>query len=170
MRNTSLWIATSLAVALVGCKSKGSTESKPSETKQPEAKPAAGAAPAAGAGTFTCKRNDASDGSDSSCPDSTDHFDGTVPVMHVTYRTGDLPKSGDTYVIQWIAADVGSAAPANTVIATVNQAVGEIPAGANSYTVNGSLTKPNNGWPVGKYRVEIKLGDKLVTTANFSIQ
>src|SRR5580704_5917889 len=160
MRNTFPWIA---AVALVcGCKS------KQPESKQADTKPAAGAA--VQPGTFTCKRNDAADGSDSSCVDSTDHFDATVPVVHMTYRTLDLPKSGDTYVAQWIATDVGQAAPANTVIGTVNNAVGEVPAATRNYTLNSYLTKPTNGWPVGKYRVEVKLGDKLVTTAQFAIQ
>jgi hypothetical protein len=152
MRNTSLWIAAPLAVALVcGCKSKE---------------------PADQLGTFTCRnvQNEAADGSNSPCVDATDHFDAAVPVVHVTYRTVDLPKSGDTYVIQWIAADVGQAAPANTVIATVNNKVEAVPAATKSYTVNSYMTKPTNGWPVGKYRVEIKLGDKLVTTAQFAIQ
>jgi hypothetical protein len=154
MRNTSLWIATSLAVALVwGC--------KPTPLS-----------PADQMGTFTCKnvQNDGADGSNSSCLDSTDHFDATVPVVHVTYRTLDLPKPGDAYVIRWIATDVGSAAPANTTIDTINRPVGDVPDGTKSYTVTSYMTKPTSGWPIGKYRVEIKLGDKLVTTAKFAIK
>ena len=122
------------------------------------------------AGPFTCKRNDAADGSDSSCVDSSDHFDAAVPVVHVTYTSLDRPKSGDAYVVQWIATDVGQAAPANTVIGTTNIPVRDVLAAATSYTLNANLTKPTNGWPVGKYRVEIKYGDKLVTTAQFAIQ
>jgi hypothetical protein len=171
MRNTSLWIAAALAVALVcSCKSK--------ESKQAEAKPAAGPTPAAGTvsadqvGTFTCKtiQNEGADGSNSPCVDSTDHFDATIPVVHVTYRTLDLPKSGDAYVVEWIATDVGQAAPPNTTIGTVVYTVEDLPAATKSYTVNGYLTKPTNGWPAGKYRVEIKRGEKLVTTAQFAIQ
>jgi hypothetical protein len=153
MRNTPLWIAGAVAL---GC---GCTSTS-----------AAGTADQMG--TFTCKhiQNEAADGSNSPCVDSTDHFDAAVPVVHVTYRTHDVPKSGDTYVSQWIATDVGQAAPANTVIATVNKPVGNIPAATKNYTLNGYMTKPTNGWPVGKYRIEIKLGDKLVTTAQFVIQ
>ena len=149
MRNTFLWIAVAL---ICGCTSKST--------------------PAEKIGTFTCKHieDEGAAGSNSPCVDSTDHFDAAVPVVHVTYRTLDLPKSGDTYVMQWIATDVGQVAPANTVIATVNAPVGDIPAATKNYAVNGYLTKPTNGWPVGKYRVEIKLGDKLVTTAQFAIQ
>jgi hypothetical protein len=153
MRTSSLWIAASLAIC--GCTSKESAESKPDQM-----------------GTFTCKtiQNEAAAGSNSPCVDSTDHFDVAIPVVHVTYRTLDLPKSGDAYVIQWIATDVGQAAPANTVIATTNATVGDVPAATKSYAVNSYLTKPTNGWPVGTYRVEIKLHDKLVTTAQFAIR
>jgi hypothetical protein len=117
-------------------------------------------------GTFTCKNVE----NDTPCVDVVDHFDPAVPGVHVTYRTVDLPKSGDTYVIQWIATDVGQAAPANMLIGTVNKPVGDVLAGAVSYTLNSYMTKPTSGWPVGKYRVEVKLGDKLVTTAKFAIQ
>jgi hypothetical protein len=173
MRNTSRWIAASLAIAVAGgCKAKESAESKPPESNQADTKPAGGTVPADAMGTFTCKhiQDERADGSNSPCIDSTDHFEATVPVVHVTYRTLDLPKSGDVYVIQWIATDVGQAAPANTVIATVNYAVGDIVAGGKNYTVNSYMTKPTNGWPLGTYRVEVKLGDKLVTTAHFAIQ
>jgi hypothetical protein len=152
MRTTSLQIAAALAVVIAcGCKS---TPLSPADRL----------------GTFTCTRNDKADGADSACVDSTDHFATTTPVIHVTYNTADLPKPGDTWVIQWIAVDVGQAAPPNTTIVTANEAVKDVPAATRSYTYNGNLTKPTNGWPVGKYRVEIKSGDKVLTAAKFTIQ
>src|SRR5688572_12388298 len=101
-------------------------------------------------GPFTCKdvQNDA-------CIGPTDTFEATVPVVHFTYKTADLPKNGDIYTIKWIAEDVGQAAPANTVIATNNETVDDMVDAMKSYTVNGRLTQPTAGWPVGKYRVEI---------------
>jgi hypothetical protein len=116
-------------------------------------------------GTFTCKdvQNDA-------CVSPTDRFEATVPVVHMTYKTKDLPKQGEVYVIQWIGEDVGEAAPPNTVIATLNEEVKEVAAGTKNFVVNSRLTVPTNGWPVGKYRVEVKRGDKLETTARFSIE
>jgi hypothetical protein len=115
--------------------------------------------------TFICRdiQNDV-------CVDPTDHFDANVPIVYMTYKTTDLPKAGDNYVIQWIAEDVGKAAPANAVIATLEEPVSAVPAGAKSYVVNSRLSKPSKGWPLGKYRVEVKLDGKLVTTARFSIQ
>ena len=116
-------------------------------------------------GTFTCK-----DVKSDVCVGPTDRFEATVPVVHMTHRTKDLPQNGDVYVIQWIAEDVGEAAPANTVIATLNEDVTDVVAGTKNYVVNTKLTKPTEGWPVGKYRVEVKLADKPVTTARFVIE
>jgi len=116
-------------------------------------------------GTFTCK-----DVKEQECVDATDQFEATVNVVHMLFRTKDIPKRGDVYVMQWIAEDVGAAAPANTVIATVNEEVDDDVERADFYVVKSRLTKPNKGWPTGKYRVEVKLEDKLVTTARFSIK
>jgi hypothetical protein len=116
-------------------------------------------------GTFTCK-----DIAGDKCVDPSDHFNADIPAVHVMYKTADLPKSGDVYVIQWIAEDVGQAAPPNTVIATVNEPVSDVGLGVKSYQVDSKLTKPTSGWPIGKYRIEMKLDGNLVTTAHFSIQ
>ena len=151
-------IRTFLAAALViafGCSKKSETTSNNSpSTIDPDKM-----------GTFTCKDVQAD-----ACVGPTDRFDTTVPVVHVTYKTKDLPKVGEVYVIQWIAEDVGQAAPPNTVIGTLDEEVKAYEPGTSNYVVNSKLTKPTNGWPVGKYRVEIKRGDKLETTARFSIQ
>jgi hypothetical protein len=117
-------------------------------------------------GTFTCK-----DVKDDACIGPTDRFKADISVVHVTYRTKDVPKNGKVYSIQWIAEDVGKAAKPNTVIATLEKKVVDVPDfGMKSYFVNSQLSKPTNGWPLGQYRVEIKLGDKLATTARFVIE
>ena len=116
-------------------------------------------------GTFVCK-----DVQSDACVGPSERFEATVPVVHVTYKTTDLPKVGEVYVIQWIAEDVGDAAPPNSVIGTLNEEVKEVAPGTTSYVVNSKLTKPTAGWPVGKYRVEVKRNDKLETTARFSIE
>jgi hypothetical protein len=145
-----LWGAAVVAIAIAcGCKSKQAGDTIGAETM----------------GTFTCK-----DVKDDACIAPTDRFEATTPVVHVTYKTKDLPKNGDVYVIAWIAEDVGDAAPPNTVIATLNEEVKDVVAATQNYVVNSRLTKPTNGWPAGSYRVEIKLGEGLLTTARFSIQ
>jgi hypothetical protein len=114
--------------------------------------------------TQTCKdiQNDV-------CIDPTDRFEADAPVVHMLYKTTDLPKKGDVYKMQWIAEDVGAAAPKNTVIATLNKEVSDVVPGTETYVVTCRLTKPTKGWPLGSYRIEVKLGDKLVTTARFTI-
>lgn len=160
MLNKLLLVAAFVAVS-VGCKSKSSeSEAAPGD------QPAAGSAIVAEQmGTFTC-----TDLKQDVCLDPTDKFAATVPVVHMTYKTKDLPENGGTYVIKWIAENVGAAAPANSVIATLNESVTDARAGMKNYVVNSKLSKSSNGWPVGTYRVEVSYGDKLVTTARFSIQ
>lgn len=116
-------------------------------------------------GTFTCREI-----KDDACVGPTDTFEATVPAVYVSYKTKTLPKNGDIYTIRWIAEDVGSAAPANTTIATLNEEVKDAQAGTKNYVVNTHLTQPTAGWPVGKYRVEVAMGDKTLTTAKFSIK
>jgi hypothetical protein len=116
-------------------------------------------------GTFICK-----DIVNETCVEPGDHFDADIPAVHMMYKTLDLPKAGDVYIIQWIAEDVGQAAPPNTVIATLNEPVADLGFGVKNYQVDSQLTKPTNGWPIGKYRVEVKLDGKLVTTARFAIE
>jgi len=146
---TSISIAVAIALASGACKLQASDRSVGAEVM----------------GTFLCRdlKNDV-------CVEPSDIFEATVPVVHVTYKTKDIPKNGDVYVIQWIAEDVGQAAAANTVIATLNEEVKDAVPGLKNYVVNSRLTKPTNGWPVGKYRVDVKLADKTLTTARFVVK
>ncbi|MDB4962566.1 MAG: hypothetical protein JWP01_2565 [Myxococcales bacterium] len=157
-----IWLVVGVVAISAGCKSK-QPESK---TAEPGDKPAEGSAIVPEQmGTFTC-----TDLKQDVCLDPTDHFAANVPVVHMTYKTKDLPEKGGTYVIKWIAEDVGATAPANTVIATLNESVKDAQPGMRNYVVNSKLSKPTNDWPVGTYRVEVSYGDKLVTTARFSIR
>lgn len=179
-----VWVMAAIAFAIAcGCKPKDPeakqqaavVEANEVATNQATANEAAGdettANPAKQAtigadqmGTFTCK-----DVQDDVCVAPTDRFETTAPVVHVTYKTKDLPKNGDVYSFEWIAEDVGAAAPPNTVIATLDKEVKDVAAGLKNYVVNGQLTRPTKGWPVGAYRVEIELQGRTVTTARFTI-
>lgn len=77
---------------------------------------------------------------------------------------GEELKKGDKVRCAWIAEDVGNAAPKEY---KVDEA---------SLTANGprafgtfTLTKPNKGWPVGKYRAEFYVGDQLAETIKFTV-
>ena len=60
---------------------------------------------------------------------------------------------------------MGSAAPKNT---TIDEAV-TLTAASPTEKGSFSLSKPTNGWPVGKYRGEIYVNDKLAETLKFTI-
>lgn len=99
--------------------------------------------------------------------------DGNVPPQ--TAFAADTPKivlgievrdvkAGDTLTAAWIAEKT-EAAPANFAIASV-----AVPLGA-SPTVASSLTKPNAGWPVGQYRVDVSYnGGPVEFSQRFTIK
>ena len=91
-------------------------------------------------------------------------FATNTPTLYAIFKT-EGAKAGDKIRGVLIAEDVGDVAPANTkVLETILDVEGETEAGDFSFS------KPTNGWPVGKYRVEIYLNDELATTAKFTIK
>jgi hypothetical protein len=88
-------------------------------------------------------------------------------MLYLYWRTPDGRK--DMAVRQaWIAEDVGKAAPPNTKI---DEKTVVMPAPRNGgWTGNATLSRPTNGWPIGRYRVEVYFGDKLVKSLRFSIE
>ena len=97
--------------------------------------------------------------------DPTDQFAPDTAKIFCAWKAKDL--DGDTAVRGvWIAEDVGDVAPANYKIdeATVKVSGG----GTASGTFN--ISKPNNGFPVGKYRLEIYLNDDLARTVKFTVK
>src|SRR6266403_237371 len=91
-------------------------------------------------------------------------FASNTPNLYAIFKT-EGAKAGDKIRGVLIAEDVGDVAPANTkVLETILDVEGETEAGDFSFS------KPTNGWPVGKYRVEIYVNDKLAMTAKFTIK
>jgi hypothetical protein len=91
-------------------------------------------------------------------------FASNTPKLYAIFKT-DGAKSGDKIRGVLIAEDVGDVAPANTkVLETILDVEGDTEAGDFSFS------KPTNGWPVGKYRVEIYVNDELATAAKFTIK
>lgn len=90
-------------------------------------------------------------------------FTSDTPKLFAFFRTTGT-KQGDELRGAWIAVDVGDAAPANTKIDEAT-----ITGDKDDFEGAFSLSKPDNGWPVGDYKVEIYNGDDLVSTAKFTI-
>src|SRR5207249_11894402 len=87
-----------------------------------------------------------------------------TPKLYAMFKTKGA-KDGDKARGVLIAEDVGDVAPPNTkVLETKLDMEGDTEDGDFNFS------KPTNGWPVGKYRVEIYVNDKLATTAKFTIK
>jgi hypothetical protein len=93
-----------------------------------------------------------------------DTFSADVPKIYALFESKGT-KKGDQLRGVWIAEDVGDVAPKGSQIdeATVTP---EKDDASGTF----SLSKPTNGWPPGKYRVEIYDGSKLAVSAKFTIE
>lgn len=106
------------------------------------------------------------------CANAATAFGADTPMLYFVHQTKDLPRLGQTYTIQWIAVDVGAAAPAGTVVAAVPATVSDAAMLAMSthYTVSSEISKPNTGWPLGSYKVAVDLDGAPVAEAPFTIR
>jgi hypothetical protein len=96
--------------------------------------------------------------------DAVTSFTADTPKLYAIFKTKGA-KSGDKARGVLIADDVGDAAPANTkVVDAVITLDGDTDDGDFNFS------KPTNGWPVGKYHVEIYVNDELATTAKFTVK
>jgi uncharacterized RDD family membrane protein YckC len=93
-----------------------------------------------------------------------DSFAATQPQIVCVFAVSGV-AAGTPIRADWIAEDVGSAAPANSKIIEKTIAA---PNGG-SFSGDFALTAPSGGLPAGKYRLEIYLGDALAKTLPFSI-
>lgn len=94
----------------------------------------------------------------------TDAFAPDVPELYAFFRSTGT-KAGDTLRAVWIADDVGTAAPKDTKI---NEST--LTADKDNFFGAFSVSKPEKGWPLGKYRVDFYAGDQVATSINFTIK
>lgn len=87
-----------------------------------------------------------------------------VPKLYAFYTSSTL-KAREKVRAVWIAEDVGEAAPKDTKI-------DEATLFSNSASEEGafSLSRPEKGWPLGTYRVELFVGEILAETLKFKIE
>ena len=96
--------------------------------------------------------------------DPTSTFPTDQPMLHLVVAVANAPS--DTKVkAAWTAVDVGEVAPANTLIAETEVTLN---ASGNAHF---TLSIPDTGvWPVGKYKVDVYLNDKLDRTVNYTVE
>ena len=93
----------------------------------------------------------------------TSNFSTDTPKIYARWQGHDLRSRADVKVF-WIAEDVGDVAPPNykideaTAIATAADAHGVF-----------TLSRPEEGWAPGSYRVEFYVDDELIETVKLKI-
>lgn len=83
----------------------------------------------------------------------------------VAFWKGDALKAGDRIRAIWIAEDVGYAEMQNSKI-TEGSAIAYKPDDSGAF----GLARPKEGWPLGKYRLELYVGATLAETLPFTIE
>ena len=95
--------------------------------------------------------------------DPTSTFQPNQAVIHLVVTVANAPSDTKVKTV-WTAVDVGDAAPGNTKIDEAEVTMG------GSGNAHFTLSLPSTGaWPVGKYKVEIYLNDKLDRTLEYTI-
>jgi hypothetical protein len=84
-----------------------------------------------------------------------------TPKIVCVWNTAGADPSVSIKTI-WIAEDIGDAAPPNYRIAEKDI--------AGATEGRAYMTIPTNGWPVGKYRLEIYIGDNLAKQLPFTVK
>ena len=87
-----------------------------------------------------------------------------APKLYAIFKTEGL-KNGDKVRSVWIADDVGEAAPAETKI---NEKTITMDGDTNDGVF--SLSQLTNGWPLGRYHIEVYVNDNLATKVKFEIK
>ena len=101
--------------------------------------------------------------SDSEDGDATETFAPATPKIFVHAGLVDVAR-GSQVSSDWIAEDTQGVAPANYKIDSV-----ALDTGLLTNVVTFALSKPNAGWPVGKYRVDLLIDGKVAGVARFKV-
>lgn len=86
-----------------------------------------------------------------------------TPKVFCVWRV-EGARAGTPIRAVWIAEDSGGAAPPNYKVDESRHTLPGTASGAFT------LSKPTAGWPVGRYRLEIWLGEKLAKTLRFTVK
>lgn len=96
--------------------------------------------------------------------ESVDTFTTDTPKIYVGADLDEV-SSGSKITVAWISVDSGGAAPPNYKIDEASFDVGAI-----ENHINASLSRPNNGWPVGTYQVQLAVDGEVVESVDFSVE
>jgi hypothetical protein len=94
---------------------------------------------------------------------SGDEFSPDTEKVYLKARLVDVPR-GAKVTSSWIAVST-RVAPPDYLIDTA-----EITVAARVKAANFSLTRPDNGWPVGSYRVDLAIDGRKAGSASFKVK
>lgn len=86
-------------------------------------------------------------------------------AVYLSADVADDIDSGSKITVSWIAVDTNGVAPANYKIDEASFDIGSL-----ENHVDASLSKPNAGFPVGKYEAVLSVDGKVLETVAFSIK
>jgi hypothetical protein len=94
----------------------------------------------------------------------TTKFSADAPKIYAFWK-GQALKAGDKIRAVWLAEDVGYARRGDAKI-TEASVTAYKPDDDGAF----ALARPKGGWPAGRYRLELYVGDKLAETVKFTIE
>lgn len=94
---------------------------------------------------------------------ATNQFSADTPKIYARWQGHDLPRQAKIRIV-WIAENIGDAAPPDYTI-DESTALASEPDSHGIFT----LSRPDNGWAPGDYRVEFYIDDALTETVKLKI-
>ncbi len=92
-------------------------------------------------------------------------FSPDTAKIYVSADLTDAVKSGSKVTISWIAVDTGGVAPDNYKIDEVDLQIDMI-----ENHIDGDLSRPNSGWPVGTYKVVLSVDGNPMESTDFRVK
>ena len=96
--------------------------------------------------------------------ESDDAFEADTAKIYVTAQLVEVPAGNAKVTATWIAVAT-KAAPPNYVIVSSDIAVN-----GKQNVANFALSKPDGGWPLGSYRVDLAMNGKRLSSVKFKVE
>lgn len=96
-------------------------------------------------------------------------FKSTDETINAVFDTQEPPQNGVAYSVRWIAEAVKTLKPGAVIAEPAGKVAHEGGKKPKTYTINSFIKRPTKGFKPGSYRVEARIGGKVVGTKTFTI-
>lgn len=117
---------------------------------------------------FECTLTDQVD-KDDNAGTAKDAYSTATPEIFLICDSANVTK-GQVVKAEWVAVDTNNVAPANYKIDEKSLSVESDASDSNVWHANLSLSKPNKGWPVGSYRVDLMVDGAVDQSFKFTVK